>query len=133
MGFLNWRSSTLKQEIGTHQLGSCLTLRIAQAEAAELARSFEALMSAPPSEELRVNLPNEWLVFWKLRPVGGSRLLLAHPAQAEWVVTAALDAAHAGVFVECLKKLGPGERLAVSETGSVGYPSNVEIVIEIAS
>ena len=69
--------------------------------------------------ELRLDLPDQWIVFWKKRPTD-SRLLLAHPQQGEWVATIALEETHAQNLVNALKRLSAGEGVSVHELGELG-------------
>jgi hypothetical protein len=86
--------------------------------------------------ELRMDLPEGWIVFWKSRE-SGSRLLLAHPQEKEWVATAALETELGKKWIAKLKSLSPGQSLSlheVSEESGVelfapGSVSNVEIKI----
>lgn len=134
MPYLNWRDTSVTKETAPHpRLTSQLTLGLVAEQAAELAAALEPLFAHGPNsvgQELRVDLPEGWLMFWKLRE-GTSRLLLAHPAPEEWVVTAALDASQATPFLAALLALTPATPLTLSDFGKPGYPSNVEVVIRL--
>jgi hypothetical protein len=75
-----------------------------------------------------VDLPREWIVFWKLRS-GESRLLMAHPQPEEWVSTLALSEAHGKRVIEALKALSPGELFSIEKLGPTGSMTNVEVLI----
>jgi hypothetical protein len=72
--------------------------------------------------ELRVDLPDQWIVFWKKR-ASDTRLLLAHPEKDEWVATAALEETHGLNLVSALKKLSPGDGISIHELGADLYES----------
>lgn len=52
--------------------------------------------------ELRVDLPQNWIVFCKTRPQG-TRLLIAHPERGEWVATLSIEAKLAPVLFRALQ------------------------------
>ena len=83
-------------------------------------------------EELRLDLPKNWAIFWKTRPEE-SRLLLAHPQENEWVVTAALEADHARKLTEAIARAQNGSVIELSRMGPVGGVSNVELRICVIS
>src|SRR3954463_4939198 len=99
MPYLNWKSSPLKQEVkprpnrpgepvvmGSGADSMSMELEIsAEALAAELLPSLKGTFEEGGGE-LRVDLPQEWSLFWKLRE-GESRALIAHPAKDQWVGT----------------------------------------------
>jgi hypothetical protein len=72
--------------------------------------------------ELRVDLPDQWIVFWKKR-ASDTRLLLAHPQEDEWVATAALEETHGQNLVSALKKLSSGQGISIHELGADLYES----------
>lgn len=94
-------------------------------------QDFESLISALEEvfsgreTELRHNLPENWVFFWKIRE-GESRLLLAHPEKQDWVATLALTPSHADKVLSSLRKY---EKFKLSELETVGSFSNVEIEI----
>jgi hypothetical protein len=105
-----------------------LTLTLNCEQAHELGRLLSSSFSE--SEELRVDLPLNWAIFWKLRD-DESRLLMAHPQENEWVATAALESSHAGALTERLLGAQTGLVFAISEIGSVGGISNVELTVRV--
>lgn len=54
-----------------------------------------------PGAELRVDLPSNWILFFKTWP-SGCRFLIAHPASGEWVSTLALDPLHTDALLGLL-------------------------------
>ena len=79
--------------------------------------------------ELRIDLPDDWILFLKLRE-GESRLLLAHPETSAWVSTAAFERSHGEVFLRELKALRPGTLIDVRALGDVASVSNLHLLIE---
>jgi hypothetical protein len=100
-----------------------------QALASELVAIFSG-----GAAELRLDLPDSWVIFWKER-TDESRLLLAHPRDGEWVATAALERGHGLELVRLLREAAPGTEIAVGEissgVGRISSISNVEIVLSI--
>src|SRR4051794_37056919 len=125
MPYLNWKDQTgLKQEIAGGPGGAGplrLTLGLDSAQASMLLPLLRDVLSeeAPLGSELRVDLPRNWIVFWKKRE-GESRLLIAHPQTDEWVATAALSAAHGQLLLERFERLSSGEALSVGELEATG-------------
>jgi hypothetical protein len=79
--------------------------------------------------ELRVDLPREWIVFWKPRD-GESRLLLAHPQPEEWVATVALSEGDGKELIrrmESMESLPEGQSLRLNEWVAPGSVSNLEL------
>lgn len=138
MPYLNWKSAETRpgevygQEVTSvernpSRLEHQLRLTLGPEQRVELALRLEELYAGPEGE-LRIDLPESWILFWKAR-AEESRLLIAHPQPGEWVMTAALEPGHGGRFAAALRELRKGESLAVSRGGIIGRVSNGEIVI----
>jgi len=131
MPYLNWKNRDVRKSIEPHaDARSTLTLALSVEERAELLPFLEEVYLRGGSE-LRLDLPGEWIVFWKTRD-SESRLLLAHPQHEEWVATVALDADHGHRLVERLSELQAGDALPVTELGAIGAVSNVEIILSLS-
>lgn len=134
MPYLNWKAvdeSKVVLEVITHpKRGSQLNVTLSAAARDELCPRLEGSLGGGEGE-LRLDLPREWIIFWKQRETE-SRLLIAHPQEKEWVTTVALDAPHGLKFLERLKVLKSGESVAIGELAPIGNVSNVEVVIKIS-
>ena len=129
MPYLNWKEAPVRKSLSEREKGpSELRLAIATAEAQALVQALEEVF-ASVGPELRADLPDNWILFLKLRE-GESRLLLAHPEKDEWVSTAALDAAHGQALLRELRTLRPGMQLDVRALGEVASVSNLHLLIE---
>lgn len=89
--------------------------------------------------ELRLDLPREWIVFWKLRE-GESRILMAHPAEKQWVASINLEPSHALSLLRALAACvpgvpgapgSPGGTVEIGALGTVGEVSNAEVRIRV--
>lgn len=132
MPYLNWKETQLRKSVSERERGrSVLQLAVSVSDAQALAESLSAIYSAEAGvgPELRVDLPDEWILFFKLRE-SESRLLLAHPQKDEWVSTLALEREHGAKVIGALRALRSGEKIEVHALGSVGGVSNVNILIE---
>jgi hypothetical protein len=128
MPYLNWKEREIRKHLDPHaDARSTLTLNLSDENRGQILPFLEEIFFRGGSE-LRLDLPDNWIVFWKSRD-GESRLLLAHPQKDEWVATAALEMEHGRRVVESLRRLGPGDAFSISEHGSIGSVSNVEILI----
>ena len=79
--------------------------------------------------ELRVDLPQRWVKFWKKRDFD-SRSLIAHPSLDEWILTLALTEDFGNQVIVALKKMGAGETFVLSQCGKLSQQSNAEWVIK---
>ncbi len=134
MPYVNWKEREIRKHVDAPSGSdgdsrSTLSLAFADEERAQLIPFLEEVYLRGGSE-VRVDLPENWIVFWKSRE-SESRLLLAHPQRGEFVTTVALEPEHGKRVIESLKKLGPGDALLVSELGMVGSVSNVDVVLSI--
>jgi hypothetical protein len=139
MPYLNWRnapSDQIEQEVRTASASGGarefqLALKLSHELLQELIPALQDIydQSGP---ELRIDLPREWIMFWKSRP-GDSRLLMAHPQPEEWVSTMALGVPHGKRVIEALQKMGVGETVSLDKLGATGSQTtgqtNVEVLI----
>lgn len=137
MPFLNWKE--LKIESTVQELpsgGSLWKISASAADFRHLGEHLEAVLSpeAPEGYELRLNLPEEWTLFWK-RTESASKLLLARPEKGQWVGTIALQAGHGAKVIALLKKLEAGQSLRIGELGEDLHPVNnleLELIVSTA-
>ena len=135
MPYLNWKTAPVHQDV-THldarspgQKEFLLELAMNRDSLNELLSMLEdVFLQGGP--EFRLDLPREWIVFWKNRD-GESRLLIAHPQPEEWVTTIALEKEHASRLLERLRGLQSGQSVELSALGPVGPVSNVEVKITL--
>ncbi len=80
--------------------------------------------------ELRLDLPQEWSLFWKLKD-GETRVLVAHPATGQWVGTLALERSFADQLILKLESAAAGESLRVGSIGPVSGVSNLDLVFKL--
>jgi hypothetical protein len=128
--YLNWKSGAVRQEVQPHPeqpRRMLMRLELDEAGRAALAPLLREVY-AEDGGELRLDLPREWVVFWKRRE-GESRLLLAHPAEDQWVATIALEANLGGKLAAALEALPGGESFRVGALGPLGSVSNLELEI----
>lgn len=132
MPFLNFLERAIAVEMAPHpKLQTVVTMVFESREAAEHAQGLEGLLApeAPTSAELRVDYPQGFTVFWKLRD-GESRFFLAHPEKEAWVATLALSRDH----LEAIAKAFHGsaaDPLDLSTLSVVSKMSNVEIRLKV--
>ena len=132
MPYLDWKDSAVQLTLEPHaRLGSDFGVGI---EAASIPALVELLVEIFQGErvgrELRVDLPRNWLLFWKARE-SESRLLIAHPQAEVWVGTLALEASDAALLLERLRCARAGDVVKVSEIFAVGGVSNFELTIRV--
>lgn len=142
MPYLNWKDrQRIQKEVTPLEAGSPgysegrekmrLTLRLDRELIEELLPRLREIWLGADGEgshtpELRLDLPGEWIIFWKKRG-DESRLLIAHPQESEWVATVSLTEEHAAASLERLEGLAPGDRLDLGELASTGSVSNLEL------
>lgn len=130
MLYLNWIESSICIEITSHPtLQTQLKIKVGQNELTDLLASLEETF-LKQAGELRVQLPQNWVLYWKLREEG-SRALLAHPEPEEWVGTIALELALAQKLFLSLKNLKSGQSFYLSQVGILGSVSNLELAFTI--
>ena len=79
------------------------------------------------NHELRLILPEQWTIYFKLRTAGSSRLSLAHPSEKEWVATIALSPEHARAVLEQLRT---DASLRISDLGTTSGLINFSLLID---
>lgn len=130
MPYLNWKDlqpENLEQTLAAHQTREyLLTLTLGQAKLRELlpllAETFQNEL------ELRIDLPKDWIVFFKTRS-SDSRLLMAHPQRDEWVAMLAFQKDLGAKLVDTLREKVAGDSIFLSEVGEIGSVSNLEVQI----
>jgi hypothetical protein len=156
MPHLNWKAASLTQSVtdksgagseatsGAPEDFMTLSLELTASlrdellprlrEIFQLKAEAESLGSERPAlnPELRVDLPRNWILFWKLRD-GESRLLIAHPQSEEWVMTSALNAEHASRFLSALGALEPGNSLSLAALAPVARVSNAALRLTLTA
>ncbi|MBI3542371.1 MAG: hypothetical protein HY075_03740 [Deltaproteobacteria bacterium] len=131
MAYLNWKTRPgIKLTRSQHptrqsQLEVALPPELVAELHAELAAAF-----APGGSELKLELPEGWVTYWKLKG-GLSRLQLAHPAADQWVATIQLTDAHGAALLAGLQALGApgGAGFAVGTLGAMAPIVNFELVL----
>lgn len=108
-----------------------MSLHVTKDQRAELLGFLEEVYLRGGSE-LRVDLPGNWILFWKTRE-SESRLLLAHPQHDEWVATLALEAEHGRRVLDAVRALQMGDVVSLSEQGAIGSISNVEVIVGLCN
>lgn len=142
MPYLNWREQTLSQTATPHPADAermVVSLALTPTQVQALVESLQNIFTEGSTAELRLDLPNQWVIFWKQRE-GESRLLIAHPQAEEWVTTAALLHEHACLLLNRLRDLASqtshtGEaapEVSLSELAPLGSVSNAELKIRLA-
>ena len=130
MPYLNFREAKIEGKILPHSdLENQMSLDMSTRNVHDLATRLKAVFEEN-SGELRVDLPKNWILFWKHRE-DESRLLLAHPDKDEWVATLALERGHGMAVAEKLSSAEIGDTIQVSSLGTLGSVSNVEILIQV--
>lgn len=128
---LDWKNTpTVQLARAAHpKYQTQVTITATAAQLSELHKAFSQAVAA--NDELRVELPQNWMMYLKLRPAA-SRVQLAHPALNDWVATLNLSPTHAQKFLDALFHLsqtnGVGE-VTVNSLADPGPFANVEIVI----
>src|SRR5690348_16805674 len=107
MAYLDWKELPIHLETTVRsRLKTEVSLKVRAKEAQELCSHLQEVY-AGSVHELRMGLPRGWVVFWKKKE-GGSRALLAHPSEHEWVATLALEAEFGQKLLFSLKNLEEG-------------------------
>lgn len=142
MPYLNWKSlpandleQDLKKVNGPDSPDSAwpameflLQLSLNEARVAELLPYLEDIFNH--QTELRIDLPQEWVIFFKTRE-SENRFLMAHPQAQEWVSMLAFESTHGLRLVEHLREKKAGSQFRFSEIGDLGSVSNLEVVLNI--
>jgi len=130
MPYLDWKDAALHLEVTPHaRLKTQLTLSLGGQEVRTLIALLEDIYLGEGGE-LRLALPENWVLFWKRRDEE-SRTLVAHPQSQEWVGTIALESDMGRKLLFSLKNLEEGQSLILSDLGLFGTMSNLELVISL--
>jgi hypothetical protein len=128
MPYLDWTQKSVRL-IATPLTGGKLQLTLGlKREELQRLESDLTEVYLQGGRELRMGLPQEWVLFWKKREEG-SRLLVAHPQPNEWVGTVALDEAFGQQLLSGLKKLEEGASFTVNRLSPVASVSNLELIM----
>ena len=130
MAYLNWKQGGVSILLASHpklqnQLHLNLTPENLKLLTDTLTETFEK------NQELRIDLPMGWTVFFKVTS-GEGRLLMAHPQLEEWVGSFILDTAHARKFLLELLILASNAPIELSVLGGISFLSNLELMISRA-
>jgi hypothetical protein len=128
MNRIDWKNQNITYTRDTHpKLQNQLSLTLPWTRLEELRIQLQETLTKE-NEELKVDLPKKWTLYWKMKP-GASRLSLAHPAADEWVASLLLSREHGEKLLTALEKLEEGSSLALSQLTALGPFSNFELVI----
>lgn len=126
MPFLDWKGLPVRLDVKVlSEVKSELTVSFQKKDTPSLLSHLGEIF-LHQAGELRWALPQDWVLFWKPRSEG-NKALLAHPNAQEWVGTIALDPECAQKFLQLLADLEPGKSILLSELGSFGSFSNLEL------
>lgn len=124
---LNFTAAQVSQKIEERaSQPTLMTLDVTSSAAQDLAKELEQVFESE-GRELRLELLQDWRIFWKLRE-GDSRALVAHPEEKQWVATIALSQADGSRFLEQLRS---SPTLRLSEIIRLSAPSNLDLVLKI--
>lgn len=129
MPYLDWSSTsgvTLSFDLPVRSRAK-LSLNLNLQEIQSLSSELEGLYSRN-EKELRVTLPQNWVLFWKSREEG-SRTLLAHPQPQDWVGTIALVRDDGLKLISVLRDLSPGQAVHLSDHFSMAQVSNLDLIL----
>lgn len=133
MAFLNFVEKPIAVATAPHpKYQTTLELALDPESSAALAAALGDLVRDGFAEgnELRVDFPAGWTVFWKLRD-GDSRFFLAHPEPDAWVATVAVPPAHLETIRTELLSL-QAESRGLLGSHLVSRMNNVEIRVKRA-
>jgi hypothetical protein len=140
MPFLNWKESPIQQTVDSLDSGAIRwSIAIKKRELEDLIAGLGEILAGTANgaseevspAELRLSLPGDSAIFWKLSS-SGSKLLMARPEVDRWVATLALEQGHMGRVLDRLKLLSEGQFLEVGKMGDqVLSVSNLEIIFSI--
>ncbi len=134
MPFLDWgESSLVLQSSQKSARETQLVLGLTEAHVAELTQELLEIYTSSETisrSELRLVLPQGWVLFWKARSEG-SRLLLARPNHEEWVGTVALPIEGGVRWLENVKNLKLGESVVLSQVCVLHPVSNFDLIIRL--
>ncbi len=128
MAYLNWTDQQgVRTEISEHPKWSQeLRLSLIPERYQQLSSLLRETF-AQEGAELRMDLPDKWTLFWKVRE-SESRIFLAHPEKDEWVANVSLESPHAWKLVEALEGKAAVE-LSVAGLGVIHRMINLDVRI----
>ncbi len=130
MSYLNWKEAPIRLD-ASHGSRSQVRLNmiIRNEQVLQWVTYLEAVYLMQ-GEELRMDLSDSWILFWKLRE-DGNKVLVAHPQSDQWVATVALESSFGERLLLSLKKLEVGQSLILSQLGQLNSVSNLELLITL--
>ncbi len=140
MAYFNWKDRKIQPRIDPVESAADrwrMALTMVEGEWGEFLQGLEGL-SREEFQEFRVDLPGDWILFCKVRPLGSveSRLLVAHPQEEQWVASLSLSRSHLEALIERMR-LDLGElkgnalhfsSIAEERGVKIGHPSNLEVM-----
>jgi hypothetical protein len=128
MSYLDWKKTPLRiKSIDLSQSKIQLFLALSDEWIQPFVTALEDVF-VRQSGELRMHLPEGWVLFWKLREEG-NRAIVAHPQANEWVGTIALDANFGQMWISSLKKIQIDQSLLLSGVARLERVSNLELIL----
>ncbi|MBC7693738.1 MAG: hypothetical protein H7222_18375 [Methylotenera sp.] len=134
MAYLNFTQKPIELKASTHpRYETQLEMKIAKEDLQLIREGLQAILASPKSE-LRVDLPQKWTIFWKLRETE-TRQLLAHPETDAWVASLALTPEHCQAVIAAMGAAtdsAAGENAnvgAISRLGNTSRISNFEMTV----
>lgn len=131
MPHLNWREEPPTQSVQPNdRFENVLRLAVPHRKRLELLERLESVLAESGDGELRWDLPGSWILFFKRRP-SESRLLLAHPESQVWVLTVALEPAHAAALLSAVRAhCDQAGETSLRALGVFGRVSNCDLILE---
>ncbi len=128
MPYLNWKEKLLNLEMKIPSEAKVeLLLTVSDDLIQELVSNLEEIFYAKGGE-LRLQLTENWVLFWKIREEGG-RALVARPSEDQWVGTLALEPTWSKEMINALTQLKKGESLKLDQLFSLATVSNFELTL----
>ena len=134
MAYLNFTQKPIELKASTHpKFETQLEMKIGADDLKLIQAGLQAVLNSPKSE-LRVDLPQKWTLFWKLRETE-TRQLLAHPEADAWVASLALTREHCEAVIAAMERaLGEQHDMgadigAISRLGQTSRISNFEMTV----
>ena len=128
MPYLDWKDAPVSLDVKVFEDSRVqLTLALGSAERDTLLNQLQLIFWSQ-GHELRMRMPNSWILFWKSRE-SGSRALVAHPEANEWVGTFALEVSFGQSWVSTLQALSSGETAILGAVGALDSVSNFELSV----
>jgi hypothetical protein len=128
MPYLSWIEKTVGANARPlDRLRAELRLELGSEEIRDLTEYLEAIY-VQRAGELRLEINSQWVLFWKRRE-DGSRTLMAHPEENQWVGTIALEDQMSSRVIATLQALQAGEEFSLRQIGELASVSNLELII----